>query len=640
MSHFFSDVKRCIRERKPRVKKTKSQRPTGEWARLWRLAAADKNVMLVSVVSLVLAAVCDAAVPHYSAMALTAVTASDSNRIVTSIRSLVGVSMGSALFTGLRGAFFTVAGARVVTRLRDALFTNLLKQEVAFFDAHDTGELTSRLNADAAKLANVVSYHVNIIVRQTITATIGLGYLFVMDPLIATYTLSGLVFMSIMSWLNGSFSRWLSEKLQDEVASANSVAEQSLSLVRVVRAHTTEKTESKRYRVRLAAALALQETQGVAYGLTRSLSVTSGLLVTLSVLLGGRQALTAGRLTAAQLTSFLFYATFVSGATFDVGDQWTKIQEALGAGTTIFDLLERKSTLKTADTHNSNSAPTTAAHHLSPEGGSLDASAESSTAMREEESSSEYDNRIRFEGVHFAYPTRKGQKILQGLNLDLKSGEVVGLVGGSGGGKSTVLRLLLHLYDPDEGRILIGDRDVASIPQAELSQRIAMVTQEPQLFPISIAENIAYGLPEGCWTMDQVKRAAVLANVDSFVKNLPEGYATPVGEGGASLSGGQKQRVAIARAIIRDPAILVLDEPTSALDGESEALVLDALETAFEGRTVIVIAHRLSTIARADRIVVLQSGRNIEEGSPLELKEKPQGAYAKLLQPSSTLLPQ
>lgn len=246
---------------------------------------------------------------------------------------------------------------------------------------------------------------------------------------------------------------------------------------------------------------------------------------------------------------------------------------------------------------------------------------------------------IRFQDVDFTYPTRPGSQILKGLNLVIPKGQVVGLVGGSGGGKSTLLRLISRFYETDKGRLFISGHDIRTIPPAELSQRIAWVTQEPQLFPISIAENIAYGYPPGTWTMDDIIRVAKLANVDAFVRNLPNGYETTVGEGGRSLSGGQKQRVAIARALLRDPEILLLDEPTSALDAESEAYVQSAFTNAFAGRTVLIVAHRLSTIQSADRVIVLSDGRVVEDGKPEMLREDTQGAYHALLQQQALVVP-
>ncbi|CAB1110024.1 ABC [Ectocarpus sp. CCAP 1310/34] len=225
--------------------------------------------------------------------------------------------------------------------------------------------------------------------------------------------------------------------------------------------------------------------------------------------------------------------------------------------------------------------------------------------------------RVDFNCVSFGYPTRSGVLVLDGLSLTVRPGEKVAVVGSSGGGKSTILRLICRFYDPQGGSILLGGRDLSSYNPADISNVVSWVTQEPQLFPISVRENIAYGM--GSYSMEDVYKAAKSANIHNFVSELPEGYDTLVGEGGASLSGGQKQRVAIARALIRDPEVLLLDEPTSALDVESERLVQDALDTAGKGRTVILIAHRLATIQRADRIVVMQNGRLVESGKHDEL---------------------
>lgn len=292
-----------------------------DWSKLGSLAFADFGVLVCSSLSLVLAAACDVAIPACSASALAAVVAGDSNKFSLAMRGLVKFSVGSAIFTGLRGCLFWISGARVVSRLRQQLFRNLLRQDIPFFDVHETGELTSRLGADSAKLANVVSFHVNIIVRQALQALGGLACLFKLNGKMALVSLAGLGLVALISGLNGSFSRWLSKQVQDELADANSVAEQSLGLVRLVRVHAAEEREYGRYQAVLRRVLLLQETQGVAYGLSRFVATLAQLVVSGTMLVCGRRAVMSGAMDGAALTTFLFYVTFIGNASFDVGEQ-------------------------------------------------------------------------------------------------------------------------------------------------------------------------------------------------------------------------------------------------------------------------------------------------------------------------------
>ncbi|CAM9233223.1 unnamed protein product, partial [Laminaria digitata] len=472
--------------------------------------------------------------------------------------------------------------------------------------------------------------------RQVIQALGGLGYLFHLERRLASVAMGGLVAVSAVTAVYGVFSRRISAKVQTALAEAGSVAEQSLSLVKVVRAHANEDHERRRYGGKIGDSVELQETQGIAYGMARVVIGWSQALLMGGVLMLGAGMVFDGLMTGQALTTFIFYTSFVTSASFDVGDQ---IQEALGAGQEVFDLLERKPAVRqetpkvnsptpplvAGETH-VDAASVVEAHlgatpmigHNSEEGDDSVLSplleATPSNGMEERER-----GRVDFRSVSFGYPTRPGVPILDELSFTARPGETVAVVGSSGSGKSTILRLLCRFYDPDGGMITLAGRDLSTYGARDISNAISWVTQEPQLFPISVKENIAYGIPEGSYSMDDVYEAAKNANIHSFIYGLPDGYDTLVGEGGASLSGGQKQRVAIARALIRDPEVLLLDEPTSALDVESERLVQDALDRAGDGRTVILVAHRLATIQRADRILVMQDGSVVESGNHAEL---------------------
>lgn len=627
----FGNFRRHVGQTFREGRETKGDK--GEWRYMATLARSQRGMLTASLVTLVLAAMCEVAVPHYSSRALNAaVFAQNRKEFGRSLVGMVAYSLLAAVFTGLRGACFWLAGTHVVAKVRFDLLSSLLRQDISFHDVNETGALTSRLASDTAKISNVVSFHVNILCRQVIQALGGLGYLFYLERRLASIATAGLVSVGAITAVYGVFSRRISAKVQTALAEAGSVAEQSLSLVKVVRAHANEDHERRRYGGKIGDSVELQETQGIAYGMARVVIGWSQALLMAGVLMLGAEMVFDGRMTGQALTTFIFYTSFVTSASFDVGDQWAKIQEALGAGQEVFELLERKPAVRTEPPPNGeipphvDAASVVEAHlgatpiigHNSEEGEDnvlsplLEATPANGVEERER-------GRIDFRSVSFGYPTRPGVLILDQLSFTARPGETVAVVGSSGSGKSTILRLLCRFYDPDGGVITLAGRDLSTYGARDISNAISWVTQEPQLFPISVKENIAYGLPEGSYSMDDVYEAAKNANIHSFIYGLPEGYDTLVGEGGASLSGGQKQRVAIARALIRDPEVLLLDEPTSALDVESERLVQDALDRAGEGRTVILVAHRLATIQRADRILVMQDGSVVEAGNHAEL---------------------
>jgi ATP-binding cassette subfamily B protein len=302
-----------------------------------------------------------------------------------------------------------------------------------------------------------------------------------------------------------------------------------------------------------------------------------------------------GSLTAGSLTAFLVYTLLIAMSLGALAELWAEAMRGLGAADRVFALMDR-------------------VPGMPLEGGEQPAACEGALTL---------------DAVRFAYPTRPDTEVLSGLDLEIRSGEVVALVGASGAGKSTIAALVGRLYDPTSGRVLLDGRDLRELDPAWLRSQIGVVPQEPVLFSSSVEENVRYGRPDA--THEEVVLACRAAHADAFIRSFPEGYATKVGERGQQLSGGQRQRIAIARAVLKDPRILLLDEATSALDAESEALVQDALERLMVGRTAIVIAHRLSTVARADRVLVLERGQVVESGPHAALMERG-GTYRRLVE--------
>ncbi|WP_437679776.1 ABC transporter ATP-binding protein [Sorangium sp. So ce131] len=508
---------------------------------------------------------------------------------------LAGLIVVQAVAVGLRYVLFSTAGERVVARLRADLFRHLLRQEVAFFDDHRTGELTNRLASDTTVLQSSVSVNVSMALRYAASVIGGVAFLFYTSPRLTLLMLAVIPPVAIGSVSYGRKVRKLSRDVQDSLARASEVAEEALAGIRTVRAFAAEPHEAERYADRVSASFALAKKRIFASARFMALVTFAGYSAAALVLWYGAHLVVAGRMTLGELTSFLVYTLVVAFALGGLSDLWADFMRATGAAERIFELLDRGPAMADAG----GAEPSAVSGHLA------------------------------LEGVRFSYPSRRDVPVLKGIDLSVKPGEVIALVGSSGAGKSTIASLLLRLYDPDEGRILLDGRDLRDLSPGWLRRQIGIVAQEPLLFATSIADNIGYGR-EGA-TREEIEAAARAANAHDFIMRFPEGYATLVGERGVQLSGGQKQRVAIARAVLKDPRLLVLDEATSALDAESEHLVKGALDALMKGRTTLIIAHRLSTVMGADRVLVMDGGAIVQSGAHAALLAEG-GLYRRLVE--------
>ncbi len=500
-----------------------------------------------------------------------------------------------SVFTVLRVWLFTVAGERVVARLRTRLYEAILGQDTAFFDLSRTGELTNRLASDTTVLQNAVTVNVSMALRFSLGALGGAALLVWMSPVLALVAILVVPLVAVTSTLYGRYLRRLSAKVQDALARSTSVAEETFAGLRTVRSFSQEPREVARYEEAVDTSYRLAARRAFAMGTFNGIASFSGYCAVALVVWWGGHLVADDLMTMGELTAFLLYTGLVAVSLGALSGLWGDFMKASGASQRIFALLDRAPDLERTG---EGRLETVAGH-------------------------------VRFEGVGFRYPSRPEVQVLRGLDLEIRPGEVVALVGPSGAGKSTVAGLLGRLYDPDEGVVRVDGRDLRELAPRPLRSHIGVVSQEPVLFAATIAENIRYGRPEG--TDEEVRAAARAANAEGFVSDFPEGFDTLVGERGVRLSGGQKQRIAIARALLKDPAILVLDEATSALDAESEHLVQEALERLMEGRTTLVIAHRLSTVRDADRVVVLDGGEVVEVGAHEELVAR-QGLYHRLVE--------
>jgi len=500
-----------------------------------------------------------------------------------------------AAATALRFYFVSWLGERTIADLRVAVQRNLLTLPPRFFEENRPSEIASRLTADTAILEQVVGSSVSIALRNFATGVGGIIYLFALSPKLAGMLLIGipLVFGPVI--LFGRKIRSLSRASQDRIADVGTTVSETLGAMKVVQAFGQENRELGRFRATVEQAFGVARRR---FGMRALMTFTIIALVFSSIVLllwEGASDVAAGRMTGGTIAAFVVTGMLVGGAFGALTETYGDLLRGSGAAGRIHELL-----IARPEIH----APSHPVPLPEPPLGSLE-----------------------FDQVEFRYPTRPDDRALHDLSLKIAPGETVAVVGPSGAGKSTLLQLALRFYDPQQGRVLVDGIDVRDADPAEVRKRIALVPQETIIFAASAKDNIRYGRWEA--TDAEIAAAAKAANADEFIERLPQGYETFLGEGGARLSGGQRQRVVIARALLRDAPLLLLDEATSSLDAHSEKLVQEALERLMKTRTTVVIAHRLATTRAADRIIVLDGGRIVEEGSHAQLT-KANGLYASL----------
>ena len=509
--------------------------------------------------------------------------------------AMIGVVAVLALASGARYYLVMTLGERVVADLRADLFSHLTRLDPSFFDGEKTGDIASRLSADTTQLKATFGSSASLALRNLFLFVGAITMMVFTSPKLSAFVLAAIPVIVLPLYAAGRSVRERSRRAQDRLADATAFATESLSAVRVMQSFLAERFTASRYREAAFGAYEAARTMIQARAIVTAVAIFLAFGSVVVVLWLGAQEVIAGSMTGGALSQFVLFAVFGAGALGQLSEVWNEVSQAAGAAGRIGEIMAVTPRIV---------APPRPLRLAKPVRGEL-----------------------AFHDVRFAYPGREDGSVLRDVSFRIAPGETVAIVGPSGAGKSTLFQLALRFYDPGSGAVMLDGVDISKLDPVELRAEIALVPQDAFIFGATVADNIAYGAPGA--TREAVVAAAKRAAADSFISAMPQGYDTALGERGVTLSGGERQRIAIARAILKNAPVLLLDEATSALDAESETLVQGALETLMKGRSTLVIAHRLATIVNAHRILVVEAGRVVEEGSHASLMAA-NGLYARL----------
>ncbi|ODQ68563.1 hypothetical protein NADFUDRAFT_20529 [Nadsonia fulvescens var. elongata DSM 6958] len=582
-----------------------------EIKRLFTLAAKEKKSFAFFVSMLLITTAVTMVIPGVVGQVFDAATSDNEVKrvygleIKTFFWALGGLFLVGAVANFARSMTLKLIGERLVARLRSYMFKRTITQDAEFFDANRVGDLISRLSNDSNIVSRALTINVADGLRNLLQGVAGLTMMCIVNLKLTAVMVTVLPPLAFGAFHYGKKIRQISRDLQSSVGQLTKVSEERLSNVRTAQSFAGEQQEVHLYNEKVRDVFELGKKEAIASSTFFSSTGLIGNFTILALLAVGSSMLTQGSITMGEMTSYMMYAAYTAGAVFGLSNFYSEIMKGAGAASRLFELADRQPAIK--------------------------------TTVGKKLTAANARGVISFKNVNFSYPTRPGVPIFNDLSFDIQPGRSVCIVGPSGSGKSTLSSLILRFYDPISGTVAIDGQDIRQFNLKSIRRQIGVVQQEPVLFGGTIAENIAYGVPGGKLTRNQIVEAARKANC-GFIDGFPKGLDTKVGSRGAQLSGGQKQRIAIARALIKQPSILILDEATSALDVESEALVNEALQRVIGGDglqskpTVISIAHRISTIRRSDWVVVLgKNGTVVEQGTFNQLYAISDSALSQLL---------
>jgi ATP-binding cassette, subfamily B, bacterial len=579
----------------PKDKRKISKEGFAKTLKIFRFTLPYRGTFLVGMVFLLLSFSTNIIFPKLIGEIVAVIQKTSAYTLNQVVLFLIAILVLQSVFSFGRIYFFSRVSEQSMADVRRTLYGKIISLPTTFFEQRRVGELMSRVTADVQQLQSILSSTLAEFFRSIATMVVGVIIICTISWKLTLFMLATFPVAIVIAMVFGRYIRVLSKKAQDELAKANVVVEETFQSISAVKSFTNERLEVARYSTAMNlvidAALKAARFRGgfVSFIIFALFGGIVGVVWYGAILVQG------GEMPFSELMTFIFYTLFIGGSIGGLGDMYAQLQSAIGASERLLEILDEKSEVEL----DSSPTPLTVKGHIS------------------------------FQNVQFSYPTRTDVEVLKNVSLEVEAGRKIALVGYSGAGKSTIIQLLMRLYDLNNGKIEVDGQDIQTFDLTAYRQNIAIVPQEVILFGGTIKENIAYGKPEA--TDAEINEAARKANAFDFIEAFPDKLATIVGERGVKLSGGQRQRIAIARAILKDPKILILDEATSSLDAESEKLVQDALDRLMQNRTTIIIAHRLATVRNVDCIYVIRDGEIAESGSHLQLIENEEGIYTNLI---------